>query len=363
MQSRTAPIVAGLLATLVGCTPTENGGTNDRPGTAPDGSGETTGEGAARYESIEVDANGFVVNGEYTILRGGTVQWFRMPEEVWDDRLRRFKAAGFNTIEMYVAWNQHEREEGVFDFETYDLAKFLELAKSHGLYVYFRPGPYITNELDGDGVPAWLFTRTTKKSRAADGKPNLRTNDPDYLEYVERYFEALNEVVRPYLITNGGPIILYSIENEYDWFELFFRIDKLFWYLGGTERGVGQDPDTRGYLAALRDMVRADGIDVPLTTCPGDAKVAGMGDVEGVIPMPNIYKQGDTENLAFGNRVVDARPGAVRRCLRGLPDRYDRNRPHGDAPQARGHGGHGRRVPLQRRRVFPVGLHQLSHAQ
>ncbi len=300
MRIATVLILAGIVACAGGEGPS-GVGMDSAIGDEPDaGSGDPgSGPGAQVYESIAVDERGFVVNGEYTILRGGTVQWFRMPEEVWDDRLRRFKAAGFNTIEMYVAWNHHEAEEGVFDFETYDLAKFLDLAVQHGLFVYFRPGPYITNELDGGGVPAWMFTRTTKKSRNADGKPNLRTNDPDYLDYVERYFDALNDVVRPYLITNGGPIILYSIENEYDWFEMFFRVDKLFWFLGGTERAVGQDPDTRGYLAALRDIVLADGIDVPLTTCPGSAKVAGMGDVEGVIPMPNIYIQGGTEDIAF----------------------------------------------------------------
>lgn len=251
------------------------------------------------YDAIELDARGFFVDGQYRILRGGTLQWFRIPPETWDDRLRRFKAAGFNTVDLYVAWSFHEREEGVFDFETHDLRAFLELARAHGLYVYFRPGPYITNELDGGGVPAWLMTRTTKKNRAADGRVNLRTNDPDYLAYVERWFDAVNEVARPYLITNGGPIILYSIENEYDWFEIFHDVDKLFWYDGGTERGPLQDPDTRGYLAALRDMLRADGIDVPITTCPGSAKVAGMGDVTGVVPMPNIYVQGDTEQIAY----------------------------------------------------------------
>jgi hypothetical protein len=250
------------------------------------------------YESIEVDARGFIVDGKYTILRGGTLQWFRIPEEAWDDRLRRFKAAGFNTVDMYVAWNFHERQEGVFDFETHNLRKFLDLVRSHGLYVYFRPGPYITNEIDAGGLPPWLMTRTTKKNRDADGRVNLRTNDPDYLEYVQRWFSAVNEVARPYLITNGGPIILYAIENEYDWFEIFHEVDKLFWYEGGTERGPLQSPDTRGYLEALRNMLIDDQIDVPITTCPGSGKVAGMGDVSGVIPMPNIYTQGGTETIA-----------------------------------------------------------------
>ena len=249
--------------------------------------------------TIQVDSRGFLVNGQYKLLRGGSVQWFRMPEQVWADRLERFKAAGFNTIDMYVPWNLIEPEEGRFNFEKPDIRHFLELAKRQGLYVYLRPGPYITNEMDGGGVPGWVFTRTTKKSIAADGKMNLRTHDPDYLQAVERYFHALNEVIRPYLITRGGPIILYAVENEYEWFEMFSRLDRLAWYEGGFERNPLQRYDNLRYFTALRDMVRKDGVDVPLTTCPGSGQVAGMGDVEGIIPMPNLYKSEKTEAAAY----------------------------------------------------------------
>src|SRR6478609_8180101 len=113
----------------------------------------STGERRAPAGAVEMRATGFFVDGVPRLLRGGTVQWFRLPREEWDDRLARFAAAGFNTVDVYVAWRNHEPEEGVFDFETYDLRAFLDLAKKHGLYVYLRPGPYITNEMDGGGVP------------------------------------------------------------------------------------------------------------------------------------------------------------------------------------------------------------------
>lgn len=244
---------------------------------------------ASTVRGIEVKRNGFVVNGKYRLIRGGTVQWFRLPEEVWEDRLLKFKAAGFNTIDMYVSWNNHEPSDGKFDFETPSVRRFLELAKKHGLFVLFRPGPYFTNEYDGGGLPAWLLTRTTKKSKDADGLANLRTDDPDYLAYVKRYFSALNAVVKPYLASRGGPVILYSIENEYDWFEIFAKVDKTFMFQGGPERGVRQSTGTAEYFSAMRDMLRADGIDVPIVTCPGSGKVTAMGDIPGVIPMPNIY--------------------------------------------------------------------------
>ena len=93
-------------------------------------------------------------------------------------------------------------------------------------------------------------------------------------------------MVRPYLVTNGGPIVLYAVENEYNWFEQFFALDKLFWFDGGPERGVTQSTDTAGYFTALRDMVRADGIDVPITTCPGDGTVSARATSRASCPCP-----------------------------------------------------------------------------
>lgn len=238
---------------------------------------------------VQLDQAGIRIDGQYQLLRGGSLQWWRLPEAVWRDRIKRFKAAGFNTIDMYVPWNVVEPRDGEFNFQEPNLTGFLALCQELGIYVYFRPGPYITNEMDGGGVPAWLMANSTKKDIGADGKPNLRTYDEDYLHYVQRYFRTLNAVIRPYLASQGGPIVLYAIENEYNWFEVFYQVDKLALYEGTFERPVNTSQITTRYLTALRDMVLADGIDVPITTCPGDGKLSGMGRVPGLVPMPNIY--------------------------------------------------------------------------
>ncbi|HMU86717.1 MAG TPA: beta-galactosidase, partial [Agitococcus sp.] len=47
---------------------------------------------------VSMDSNGFMIDGQYRLLHGGTVQWFRIPSSEWRDRLERFKAAGFNTV-------------------------------------------------------------------------------------------------------------------------------------------------------------------------------------------------------------------------------------------------------------------------
>lgn len=237
--------------------------------------------------SVSVDAKGYLIDGQYKLLRGGSVQWFRIPQSEWRDRLQRFKAAGFNTVDLYVAWNVVEPQSNQFNFQN--LRTFVQLCKDMGLYVYLRPGPYITNEMDGGGIPAWLSAISTKKDLSADGRPNLRTADPDYLAYAGRYLRRLHAEIRDYFADRGGPIVLYSLENEYNWFQPFHEADKLFGYEGGPERGLWQTYNPYAYLSALRDIVRNDGITVPLTTCPGDGKASATGDTPGVIPVPNIY--------------------------------------------------------------------------
>lgn len=52
----------------------------------------------------------------------------------------------------------HEPHPGQFDFEgDLDVAEFIKLAGELGLYVLFRPGPYICSEWDWGGLPFWLL--------------------------------------------------------------------------------------------------------------------------------------------------------------------------------------------------------------
>jgi beta-galactosidase GanA len=69
------------------------------------------------------------------------------------------KAAGLNTIGVYIFWNHHELTKGVFDFTTgeRDLIGFLELTKKYEFNVIIRPGPYVCAEWDFGGLPARLL--------------------------------------------------------------------------------------------------------------------------------------------------------------------------------------------------------------
>ena len=58
----------------------------------------------------------FLMDGEPYQIISGAMHYFRIVPEYLEDRLKKLKACGFNTVETYTCWNLHERKEGQFDF-------------------------------------------------------------------------------------------------------------------------------------------------------------------------------------------------------------------------------------------------------
>lgn len=95
-------------------------------------------------QTFSIEKDGFRLNGEPFRIIAGAIHYFRVPAEYWRDRLIKLKACGFNTVETYIAWNLHEKNEGEFDYsDMLDFERFLEIAAELGLYAIVRPGPYL----------------------------------------------------------------------------------------------------------------------------------------------------------------------------------------------------------------------------
>ena len=60
-------------------------------------------------ERIRYDQHCFTIEGRDIFILSAAFHYFRVPQELWRDRFRKIKEAGFNTVETYVPWNWHER--------------------------------------------------------------------------------------------------------------------------------------------------------------------------------------------------------------------------------------------------------------
>ena len=52
---------------------------------------------------LEIKGNQFYLDGEKFHIYAGAIHYFRTVPEYWEDRLRKLKLAGFNTVEPTFA--------------------------------------------------------------------------------------------------------------------------------------------------------------------------------------------------------------------------------------------------------------------
>lgn len=203
-------------------------------------------------ERIRYDGSCMTIDGKDIFIYSAAFHYFRCPEELWRDRFRQIKEAGFNTVETYVPWNWHERtmplsveDNTCFDFS--DVKRWLKMAQEEfGFYTIVRPGPFICAEYSGGGYPRWLA-----KFRP-DGMNDfwLRSADYHHIRWSQHWFDAVCRALADEQITRkpigGKGIILIQIENEYNHHDCNEK-DNL--------------------LKALYQSVRKSGMDIPVFTC------------------------------------------------------------------------------------------------
>ncbi len=223
----------------------------------------------------------FYLDNQQMQIISGSIHYFRVVPEYWRDRLEKLKAMGCNTVETYIPWNLHEPKKSEFHFDgMLDVVRFVRLAQDLGLYVILRPAPYICAEWELGGLPAWLL--------AEDGM-RLRAAYPPFQKHVADYYHVLMEKLVPLQIDQGGPVIMMQVENEY-----------------------GSYSNDKTYLRWLRDLMRTEGVTVPLVTSDGpETECLDGGTLEGVTPTANF---GSHTEERFGV-LREYRPGGPLMCM------------------------------------------------
>ena len=251
-------------------------------GTAPDG------------RRMEVNSYYVTENGRPMIPVTGEFHYSRFPRAQWEESVLKMKAGGLTVIPVYVFWNMHEEEEGRFRWDgNLDLRHFVELCKKHGMNVIVRVGPFCHGEIRNGGLPDWLFAKPL----------DVRSNDADYLKYVERLYGEIGRQLNGLYYKDGGPIIGIQIENEHQHSAAPWAInypgeapdhtsatyDKEITMVGVSEQNQEIKTSELGeqHMLTLKRMAEKAGMITPLYTATGWGNAAIIGNE--AIPVTAAY--------------------------------------------------------------------------
>ncbi|XP_058777815.1 beta-galactosidase 3 [Vicia villosa] len=161
------------------------------------------------HSSVTYDRKAIIINGQRRLLFSGSIHYPRSTPDMWEDLIYKAKEGGLDVIETYVFWNVHEPTPGNYDFEgRNDLVRFVKTVQKAGLYAHLRIGPYVCAEWNFGGFPVWL--------KYVPGISFRQDNEP-FKKAMQGFTEKIVGLMKSERLyeSQGGPIILSQIENEY----------------------------------------------------------------------------------------------------------------------------------------------------
>ena len=194
----------------------------------------------------------------------GEFHFSRYPAGEWKTALKNMQQGGVDIVATYVFWIHHEETEGEWDFSgRRNLKVFLKCCQEAGMKVWLRIGPWAHGECRNGGFPDWLVEKEKR------GKLSLRTDDPQYLKYVDIFFTKIAEQADGYMHKDGGPVIGIQIENEY-----------------GHAGGPSDREEGMAHMRTLRVMAEKKGLTAPYFSATG---WGGAYVPEGFLPVLGGY--------------------------------------------------------------------------
>ena len=198
--------------------------------------------GGAPY-NVSYDKRALMINGEHALFLSGSVHPPRGTPDDWQTWIALAKKNNLNMLQVYIFWNYHEEEEGVYNWQGRgNLTLFMSKAAAAGIFVNLRIGPYVCAEWTYGGLPAWLGL-----------KPGVefRKTNAVWQPAMEKWFNTVIDRMAAgnFFATQGGPIVLVQVENE----------------LYGPDLPYVEWCGTMAHAALAKVKV-----DVPITMCNGE---------------------------------------------------------------------------------------------
>ncbi|XP_031256445.1 beta-galactosidase 8 isoform X2 [Pistacia vera] len=207
---------------------------------------------------VTYDHRAVVIDGKRRVLISGSIHYPRSTPEMWPDLIQKSKDGGLDVIETYVFWNVHEPVRNQYNFEgRYDIVKFVKLVAEAGLYVHLRIGPYVCAEWNYGGFPVWLHFVPGIE---------LRTDNEPYKAEMQRFTTKIVGLMKQEKLyaSQGGPIILSQIENEYGNIDSAYGAAAKSYIKWAASMAVSQDTGVPWVMCQ-----QSDAPDPMINTCNG----------------------------------------------------------------------------------------------
>jgi Glycosyl hydrolases family 35 len=240
-----------------------------------------------------------IVDGAPFFIHSAAFFYYRIPRDQWEPMLERYRSLGVNTIDLYIPWNWHEPKEGELDFDGHtnprrDLRALLAMIAQTRLHLIARPGPEILNEWRHGGYPGWLLERPEYQMNAMDwieGRypplDGLNARDAEaaaegwlgnavHMAQTRAWFAAAGKELAPYsshrMVTSAsddpnapprdasGPLLFVQLGDDFA-INRTNRAARNFWH----------------YVGNLREMIEAEGVDVPVFINATDMRISAEG--------------------------------------------------------------------------------------
>src|SRR5713101_7722155 len=147
------------------------------------------------------------VDGVPFFIHAAQFDYFRIPQDLWESSLNRYRELGINTVDLRIPWNWH------------DLRDLLQRIAEKRLKLIVRPGPLVADHWRNAGLPDWLLAYSEYgmdavsiavgagppdvdlAARDADAAARLWLANETHMTYARRWFTAVARELAPYSST------------------------------------------------------------------------------------------------------------------------------------------------------------------
>ncbi|KAK2965832.1 hypothetical protein RJ640_001804, partial [Escallonia rubra] len=196
--------------------------------------------------TVTYDHRALVIDGKRRILQSGSFHYPRTTPEMWPEIIRKSKEGGLDVIETYYYF------EGRFD-----LVKFVRTVHEAGLYVHLRIGPYVCAEWNYGGFPLLLHFIPGVQFRTTN--ENFEKEMNIFLVKIVNLMKEEN-----LFASQGGPIILAQVENEYGNVEGSYGVGRELYIRWAAETAISLNTTVLWVMCT-----QSDAPDPIINTCNG----------------------------------------------------------------------------------------------